>query len=164
MDPQQRIFLETAWSALEAAGYDPERYAGLIGVFGGVARNTYFIRNAEVYRDLMDMGGLYQAILSSDKDYVATAPPSGRTTNSPLPRALLSSASAGKKTTAARNPANLRSVSSMSVRSATSPSGTDSSESTSIRAKTTGIPCSFPVIMEFQPRPVSPRLPAQPYR
>ena len=25
LDPQQRVFLETAWEALEAAGYDPER-------------------------------------------------------------------------------------------------------------------------------------------
>src|SRR5580765_1558593 len=32
-DPQQRVFLETAWEALERAGYDPERFPGAIGVF-----------------------------------------------------------------------------------------------------------------------------------
>src|SRR5258708_5713822 len=33
--PQQRIFLECAWEALEAAGYDPESSRELVGVFGG---------------------------------------------------------------------------------------------------------------------------------
>jgi acyl transferase domain-containing protein len=35
MDPQQRVFLETAWQALENAGYDGEKYDGAIGVFAG---------------------------------------------------------------------------------------------------------------------------------
>src|SRR4051812_13149538 len=39
MDPQQRLFLETSVAALDHAGYDPGRYEGLIGVFGGVGRN-----------------------------------------------------------------------------------------------------------------------------
>ena len=34
LDPQQRAFLECAWSALEDAACDPERFAGPIGVFG----------------------------------------------------------------------------------------------------------------------------------
>jgi phthiocerol/phenolphthiocerol synthesis type-I polyketide synthase E len=33
MDPQHRILLELAHEALEAAGCDPERYSGRIGVF-----------------------------------------------------------------------------------------------------------------------------------
>ncbi len=41
-DPQQRLFLETAWAALEHAGCDPSRYAGPIGVYGGLAFNGYF--------------------------------------------------------------------------------------------------------------------------
>jgi len=32
-DPQHRLFLETAWEALEDAGCDPARYQGTIGVF-----------------------------------------------------------------------------------------------------------------------------------
>src|SRR5947208_194456 len=28
LDPQQRLFLECAWEAIEAAGYDPLRYPG----------------------------------------------------------------------------------------------------------------------------------------
>ena len=35
IDPQQRIFLECAWEALEDAAYDPETYRGLIGVYAG---------------------------------------------------------------------------------------------------------------------------------
>ncbi|WP_037815989.1 beta-ketoacyl synthase N-terminal-like domain-containing protein, partial [Streptomyces sp. NRRL S-1022] len=35
MDPQHRLFLETAWQALENAGYDSAQYDGDIGVFGG---------------------------------------------------------------------------------------------------------------------------------
>src|SRR3954454_16526973 len=31
--PQHRLFLETAWEALEDAGYDPARFPGPIGVF-----------------------------------------------------------------------------------------------------------------------------------
>lgn len=41
MDPQQRIFLECAWEALESAGYDPKRYKGLIGVYGGATSSSY---------------------------------------------------------------------------------------------------------------------------
>ncbi|WP_413160473.1 SDR family NAD(P)-dependent oxidoreductase [Capilliphycus salinus ALCB114379] len=43
IDPQQRIFLECAWEALENAGYDPERYSGKVGVYGGSALNNYII-------------------------------------------------------------------------------------------------------------------------
>ena len=35
MDPQHRVFLESAWHALEAAGVDPARFDGLIGVYAG---------------------------------------------------------------------------------------------------------------------------------
>lgn len=41
IDPQQRIFLETAWEALESAGYNPETYGGSIGVFAGSNPNEY---------------------------------------------------------------------------------------------------------------------------
>ncbi|MGB3534210.1 MAG: SDR family NAD(P)-dependent oxidoreductase [Microcoleaceae cyanobacterium] len=43
IDPQHRIFLESAWEALENAGYDPERYLGKIGVYAGSALNNYII-------------------------------------------------------------------------------------------------------------------------
>lgn len=37
LDPQQRVFLECAWEALEDAGYDPAAYAGTIGVYAGAS-------------------------------------------------------------------------------------------------------------------------------
>lgn len=43
MDPQHRLFLETAWTALEDAGYDPRRIPGPVGVFGGCSPNKYFL-------------------------------------------------------------------------------------------------------------------------
>ncbi|MET7528668.1 type I polyketide synthase [Streptomyces goshikiensis] len=41
MDPQHRLFLETAWEALEHSGYDAARYDGSIGVFGGASTTAY---------------------------------------------------------------------------------------------------------------------------
>ncbi|GHH93574.1 SDR family NAD(P)-dependent oxidoreductase [Streptomyces capillispiralis] len=42
MDPQHRLFLQTVWSAVEEAGYDPADLAGTAcGVFVGVASSEY---------------------------------------------------------------------------------------------------------------------------
>src|ERR1051325_4674628 len=35
IDPQQRVFLECAWEALEQAGYDVSRYEGVVGLYAG---------------------------------------------------------------------------------------------------------------------------------
>ena len=72
MDPQHRILLETAWAALEDAGYDPGRCGERCGVFGGVARNTYFLQNAEVYRELAAAGAMHEMMLGAEKDFPAT--------------------------------------------------------------------------------------------
>ena len=42
-DPQHRLFLETAWEALEDAGHDPARFPGLIGVYSATSANRYFL-------------------------------------------------------------------------------------------------------------------------
>ena len=45
MDPQQRIFLECAWEAFENAGYNPDIYTGLVGVYAGSSLSTYLANN-----------------------------------------------------------------------------------------------------------------------
>src|SRR4051812_38924358 len=44
LDPQQRVFLETCWEALEDAGYDPDTI-GLTAVFAGQPMSTYLLFN-----------------------------------------------------------------------------------------------------------------------
>ncbi|MFJ2812663.1 beta-ketoacyl synthase N-terminal-like domain-containing protein [Streptomyces sp. NPDC087294] len=45
MDPQLRLFLQTAWAALEHSGHDSEVYDGRIGVFAGSLASTYLLNN-----------------------------------------------------------------------------------------------------------------------
>jgi phthiocerol/phenolphthiocerol synthesis type-I polyketide synthase E len=45
LDPQQRIWLELAWEALESGGYDPETDQRSIGVFAGASLSTYLLFN-----------------------------------------------------------------------------------------------------------------------
>ncbi len=42
LDPQTRFFMECSWEALENAGYNPDAYDGLIGLFAGAAENFYW--------------------------------------------------------------------------------------------------------------------------
>jgi amino acid adenylation domain-containing protein len=42
MDPQARKLHEGVWEALEDAGYNPEQYSGLIGLFAGASSNFYW--------------------------------------------------------------------------------------------------------------------------
>ena len=72
MDPQQRVFLEEAWTALEDAGCDPARYPGAIGIFAGMSNNTYFAHNIANRPDLIDAVGALTAMMGNEKDYLAT--------------------------------------------------------------------------------------------
>ncbi len=70
-DPQHRLFLECSWEALEHAGYDPKRYPGRIGVYGGTGFSDYgtTVRaNQELYKIVGD----FQANIATDKDSVTT--------------------------------------------------------------------------------------------
>ena len=72
LDPQHRNFLECAWGALENAGYDADRFKGLIGVFAGVSLNTYLLTNIGSNPALIEQMGTFQIGISSDKDFLAT--------------------------------------------------------------------------------------------
>lgn len=45
LDPQQRIFLECAWTALEHAGYDPSQQLGAVGIYAGSGANLYLMKH-----------------------------------------------------------------------------------------------------------------------
>jgi acyl transferase domain-containing protein len=75
IDPQQRLFLECAWQALEHAGYDSENDKGLIGVYGGVGLNSYMLMNLysnERIRESLEAAGSLQMITANDRDYLTT--------------------------------------------------------------------------------------------
>ncbi|GAB3899445.1 polyketide synthase [Spirosoma agri] len=72
MDPQQRIFLEIAWEALEQTGYLPQHYSGRVGVFAGCGNNSYYLNNVLTNRDLVDQIGSFQVMTLNEKDYIAS--------------------------------------------------------------------------------------------
>jgi acyl transferase domain-containing protein len=72
MDPQHRVLLELAWSAIEHAGYDPDRYPGLIGVFSGIARNSYLTSNLASHEHLKNTVGEYDMMIGNERDFPST--------------------------------------------------------------------------------------------
>ncbi|MBW4684064.1 MAG: acyltransferase domain-containing protein [Komarekiella atlantica HA4396-MV6] len=72
IDPQQRLFLELAWEATEKAGYDPQTYNGLIGVYGGVGMNRYLLNNLYPNYQLLETIDPVQLGISNDKDFLPT--------------------------------------------------------------------------------------------
>lgn len=71
VDPQQRLFLECSWEALEHAGYDTERFGGLVGVYSGIKLTTY-LWNIYSNPSLLASVGELNAQIANDRDYVAT--------------------------------------------------------------------------------------------
>lgn len=72
IDPQQRLFLEQASAVLEIAGYNPDTYPGLIGVYAGVATNTYLYNNIYPNDPSPDSTRQFQIMVANDKDYLST--------------------------------------------------------------------------------------------
>ncbi|WP_405669603.1 type I polyketide synthase [Streptomyces sp. NBC_01530] len=71
MDPQHRVFLETAWHALEDAGYDPDRLDVPVGVYAGSRMSQYAFNlydQAKLHTDLDEL----PLLLGNDKDYLAS--------------------------------------------------------------------------------------------
>ncbi|MEO0515668.1 MAG: beta-ketoacyl synthase N-terminal-like domain-containing protein [Cyanobacteria bacterium P01_A01_bin.116] len=71
LDPQQRLFLETAVEALETAGYNTERYPGSIGVYGGAGMNGYLL-NLYSSPAIRQRVSPYELFISNDKDFLTT--------------------------------------------------------------------------------------------
>ena len=69
LDPQQRLFMECAWTAIEGAGYEPETYDGLIGLFAGASVSNYMLnlyKNPQVQVDFYTLG------IANNNDHLPT--------------------------------------------------------------------------------------------
>jgi acyl transferase domain-containing protein len=70
LDPQHRLLLETAWSALEDAGYDPRRAPGRTGVYVG-GGNTEHALAAQLDRRLATDFSPMQLRVLTDREFLA---------------------------------------------------------------------------------------------
>ncbi|MCL9781788.1 SDR family NAD(P)-dependent oxidoreductase [Vibrio sp. S4M6] len=73
MDPQQRLFLQESWSAIEHAGYAPDSWSGQkCGVFVGCASGDYLthLRQQNVGEDVYSLTGNTSSILASRLSYL----------------------------------------------------------------------------------------------
>ncbi|MFJ8547357.1 amino acid adenylation domain-containing protein, partial [Streptomyces sp. NPDC093586] len=66
MDPQHRLFLETAWQGLEDAGIVPGAGPGRIGVFGGVGFGGYDQGEPD------DVSEVFRSAIGNKNDFLAT--------------------------------------------------------------------------------------------
>jgi phthiocerol/phenolphthiocerol synthesis type-I polyketide synthase E len=69
MDPQTRIFHECAWEGLEDAGYCPDTYNGLIGLYVGATSNFNWEVGAVFSSEYADLGQ-FSAHLLMNKDFI----------------------------------------------------------------------------------------------
>lgn len=69
-DPQQRLFLECVWEALEVAGIDITTYPGLVGVYAGASQSNYWAHARAGMT--MAAGNVLAELIGNDKDYLAT--------------------------------------------------------------------------------------------
>ncbi|GGU47401.1 hypothetical protein GCM10010211_09110 [Streptomyces albospinus] len=71
LDPQQRLFLECAWHALEHAGIAPEAVRSG-GVFAGANMPAYLMSNLLGGRRIVLDSAVFELQIHNDKDYLAT--------------------------------------------------------------------------------------------
>jgi phthiocerol/phenolphthiocerol synthesis type-I polyketide synthase E len=77
-DPQHRLFLQTAFHAIEDAGYDPAEIEGSVGVYATSTTSGYLLHNIMSNHDpnvVMGQGITFDMVnlsMQNDKDYLAT--------------------------------------------------------------------------------------------
>ncbi len=78
MDPQHRILLEVAQTALDSAGHDPAQFAGKIGIYAGSSQNSYLLNNllsapgaSRAYAASYPLDD-FATLFGNDKDFIAT--------------------------------------------------------------------------------------------
>lgn len=78
MDPQQRVFLECAWEALDNAGYNSDNPEELIGVYAGSGPSTYLFNNVFPNQPLSNQRTFFEPMnelhstLGNEKDFLPT--------------------------------------------------------------------------------------------
>ena len=72
LDPQQRIFLECAWEAVEHAGYAGAVAGQSVGVYAGVGMNAYLLNQLVANPAFIASVGGYQVMIGNDKDFLST--------------------------------------------------------------------------------------------
>jgi acyl transferase domain-containing protein len=72
LDPQHRFFLECAWEALEHAGYDTQRYQGVVSVFAGASFSNYLVHNIYKNRPVMESFGDLESTIYNVSDSLVT--------------------------------------------------------------------------------------------
>src|ERR1700742_2930982 len=70
-DPQQRLFLECAWGALESAGYGAEKSRGPVGVYAGTGMAEYLF-HLYSNRNLIRKSDAFHLLFGNEKDFLAT--------------------------------------------------------------------------------------------
>ena len=71
-EPQHRLFLELCYTALEDAGYDPLRYPGDIGVYGGCGDSTYEWQHERRNLKAMTGAGTLTIALATRPEFLTT--------------------------------------------------------------------------------------------
>ncbi|MCY1073919.1 type I polyketide synthase [Archangium lansingense] len=71
-DPQQRVFLECVWEALEKAGVEPSGFPGPIGVYAGAGANGYLLHNLSSAGHLVGTANAFQAVIHNKNDHLST--------------------------------------------------------------------------------------------
>jgi acyl transferase domain-containing protein len=71
-DPQIRVFLECAWEVLESAGWDPDKFPGVIGVYAGMSFSSYLWRLAGEDSVQDSVSAFRTLIGGAEKDHLAT--------------------------------------------------------------------------------------------
>lgn len=71
MDPQTRVFFQTAWHALEDAGLVPDQYKGKIGLFAGARDNPMWQAYASIVADRSKVDSFSLSQLNN-KEFIPT--------------------------------------------------------------------------------------------
>ncbi len=72
MDPQHRLFLESAWEVLESAGYNSDLYDGRVAVYASANLSGYMVRNLYSNPGLVESLGSFKIMIANGQDFLAT--------------------------------------------------------------------------------------------